>query len=72
MSDDRCRHDRITFSRRCEIFRCYECEPLSHEDTLLLIEALQTYLCAGHKETRRSASVIAKAALLQAGAEPRR
>ncbi len=51
MSDTRCDHDRVTFSRTCEIRRCYDCEPLGHVATVELIEAFRQVVDAIDNET---------------------
>lgn len=32
MSDDRCEHGRVVFTRTCEAIRCFECEPVTREE----------------------------------------
>jgi hypothetical protein len=32
LSEDRCRHGRVVFTRNCETFRCFECEPLRSDE----------------------------------------
>lgn len=69
MSVDRCRHSRVTFNSRCEIFRCYECEPLTHEQTVDLVDALRSLAMLVEEQAealdRRKDEVAAVADLLK-------